>query len=173
MVPIAIVVEDGTNVAGANSYQDVAAVRLYAENRGVVLPVSNDEVAAMLIKTIDYLEAQACLYQGKMTYADQSLQWPRTGVILNCDEVPPNVIPKSLISAQAQLLIAINAGFDLQPNFSYKDYVIKKKVGPIEKEFVDPTKVGISPTLGAADALLAPLFGQCASDKFSIRTVRV
>lgn len=170
---ITIVVEDGTGVANANSYQTVANARLYAENRGIELPTDDDEVAAMLIRSTDYLEAQACRYQGKPTSSTQVLQWPRTGVFLNCDEVPSNVIPKSLISAQAALVMAINAGFDLQPNVSPQDYVIREKVGPIDTEYADPTAVGIMPTFTGVNALLAPLFGECASNKFALRTIRV
>lgn len=170
---IAIVVEDGTGVANANSYQTVANARLYAENRGIELPTDDDEIAAMLIRSTDYLEAQACRYQGKPTSSTQVLQWPRTGVFLNCDEVPSNVIPKSLISAQSALVMAINAGFDLQPNVSPQDYVIREKVGPIDTEYADPTAVGIMPTFTGVNALLAPLFGECASNKFALRTIRV
>ncbi|CDN96774.1 hypothetical protein PSV3_00118 [Septimatrevirus PSV32] len=170
---IAIVVEDGSGVPNANSYVSVADARIYASNRGVVLPADDDELAAMLIRSTDYLEAQACRYQGRRTSSAQALEWPRTGVFLNCDEVPSNVIPKSLIGAQVQLAMAINAGFDLQPNVSPQDYVTREKVGPIETEYADPLSVGIMPTFTAANALLAPLFGECASNKFALRTIRV
>lgn len=170
---IVIIVEDGTGVANANSYQTVATVREYAENRGIVLPTDDEEVAAMLIRSADYLEAQACRYQGKPTSSTQVLQWPRTGVTLNYDEVPSNVIPKSLISAQAALVMAIAAGFDLQPNISPQDYVISEKVGPISTQYADPVSVGIMPTFTAANALLAPLFGECAANKFALFTQRV
>jgi hypothetical protein len=170
---ITIVVEDGSGVANANSYVNVANARQYAENRGVELPADDNEVAAMLIQATDYLEAQECRYQGKRTSSTQALAWPRTGVVLHCDEVPPNVIPQSLISAQVQLAMAINAGFDLQPNVSPQDYVTREKVGPIETEYADPLAVGIMPTFTAANALLAPLFGECASNRFALRTIRV
>lgn len=170
---ITIVVEDGSGVANANSYVSVADARVYAANRGTELPLDDNEVAAMLIRATDYLEAQECRYQGKRTSPTQALAWPRTGVFLNCDEVPSNVIPKSLIAAQTQLAMAINAGFDLQPNISPQDYVTREKVGPIETEYADPVAVGIMPTFTAANALLAPLFGECASNKFALRTIRV
>lgn len=170
---IEIIVEDGSGVANANSYVSVEDARTYASNRGTELPTDDDEVAAMLIRASDYLEAQACRYQGKRTSSSQSLEWPRTGVVLHCDEVPPNVIPKSLIASQVQLAMAINAGFDLQPNISPQDYVTREKVGPIETEYADPLAVGIMPTFTAVNALLAPLFGECASNRFALRTIRV
>lgn len=170
---ISIVVEDGSKVPGANSYVSVADARTYAANRGIELPSEDDELAAMLIRSTDYLEAQACRFQGRRASSSQSLEWPRVGVVLGCDEVPSNVIPKSLVGAQVQLAIAINDGFDLQPNISPQDYVTREKVGPIETEYADPTKVGIMPTFTAVNALLAPLFGECAANKFALRTIRV
>lgn len=170
---IEIIVEDGSGVTNANSFVNVEDARAYAEARGTELPADDDEVASMLIRASDYLEAQECRYQGKRTSSSQALAWPRTGVLLNCDALPSNVIPKSLIAAQVQLAMAINAGFDLQPNVSPQDYVTREKVGPIETEYADPTKVGIMPTFSAANALLAPLFGECAAHKFAIFTRRV
>lgn len=170
---ITIVVEDGTGVANANSFVSIADARTYASNRGIALPTDEDELAAMLIQASDYLEAQERRYQGERTSSTQALTWPRKGVFLHCDEVPSNVIPKSLIGAQVQLVIAINDGFDLQPNVSPQDYVIREKVGPIDTEYADPTAVGIMPTFTGVNALLAPLFGECASNKFALRTIRV
>jgi len=170
---ITITVEDGSGVAGANSYVSVADARTYAANRGIALPADDDELAAMLIQASDYLEAQECRYQGDRTSSTQALAWPRTGVELNGDVFPTNVIPQSLIGAQVQLAIAINAGFDLQPNISPQDYITREKVGPIETEYADPVAVGIMPTFTAVNALLAPLFGECAANKFALRTLRV
>lgn len=170
---ISIIVEDGSIVANANSYVSVADARTYAANRGVSMPIDDDEVAAMLIQAVDYLEAQACRYQGKRTSTAQGLEWPRRGVLLHGDEVPVDVIPKSLIGAQVQLAMAISAGFDLQPNISPQDYITRETVGPITTEFADPVAVGIMPTFTAANALLAPLFGERALNRFALRTMRV
>ncbi|WEM33665.1 head-tail adaptor [Pseudomonas phage PSA-KC1] len=53
---ITIVVEDGSGVTNANSYVSVADARIYASNRGVELPLDDDELAAMLIRSTDYLK---------------------------------------------------------------------------------------------------------------------
>ena len=172
-MPITIIVEDGSGVANANSYVDVADARTYAANRGVTLSVDDDIVASQLIRACDYLEAQECRYQGSRTSAAQALAWPRKDVELHCEAVPSNVIPVSLIAAQIQLAMAIHAGFDLQPTISPQDYVTREKVGPIETHYANPQNVGIMPTFTAANALLAPLFGECAADRFTLRTVRV
>lgn len=170
---IAIIIEDGSLVEGANSYESLENVRAYALNRGITLSAVDDELAAMVIKSTDYLEAQACRYQGSRVSVDQSLQFPRAGVILNEDEVPYNVIPNCLKSAQSQLVMALHEGFDLLPTISPQDYVVREKVGPVDTQYADPLQVGMTPVFTAVDALLAPLFGVCASNKFILKTVRV
>lgn len=174
---ITIIVEDGSNVANANSYLSVPQVTEYAGNRGVDLSDSSeDEIAALLIKGMDYLEAKECEFQGYRTYDDQALSWPRTGVVLNCKEYPGDSIPAQLKGALAQLVMAQEAGIDIAPNVSSDDYIVGAKVGPLSVTLADPSKIGsgdLSPTMTAVDALLKPLFGTCESSSFSLRTVRV
>ena len=171
---ITITIEDGSNVANANSFVTVAEVRAYAEARGVTLPVADDSLAVMLIKACDYLEAQATRYQGEIANESQALQWPRIDVYLYGSEVafPSNAIPKELKSAQCAAILAISEGVDIMPNYSAADFVTEETVGPITTKYADPTKVGIMPTLTAVDSLLAPLFGSTATG-FALRTMRV
>lgn len=173
---IAIIVEDGTGKSDANSYVSVADASSYAEARGVAFEVngvaaSEDQIATMLIRATDYLEAQDCRYIGVRATAEQALAWPRKGASMNCQAIPENVIPRSLISAQIQLAMAINAGFDLQPNVSPQDYVTEETVGPITTKYSDPAAIGVQPTFTAVNALLAPLFGSCYGTR--LRTVRI
>jgi len=172
-MPIVLIIEDGTSKPDSNSYVSVADARIYASNRGTIFTGTDDEVAAMLIQAMDYLEAQACLYQGCKTLPQQALEWPRTGVCIHGQPFPTDAIPSQLIAAQVQLAMAVQAGYSLLPNYSAADFVIREKVGPIETEYANPVAVGIAPTFGAVDALLAPLFGDCSVQKFAIRTIRV
>lgn len=171
---IVITVEDGSNVADANSFVTLAEVRAYATQRGATLPAADDDLAVMVIKACDYLEAQANRYQGEVANEGQSLQWPRIDVYIGGSEtaVASNAIPKQLKSAQCATVIALAEGVDIMPNYSASDFVVREKVGPIETEYADPTKVGIVPTLTAVDSLLAPLFGSTATG-FALRTLRV
>lgn len=171
---ITITIEDGSNVANANSFVTIAEVRAYAEARGVTLPVTDDSLAVMLIKACDYLEAQANRYQGEIANESQALQWPRIDVYISGSETafPSNAIPKQLKSAQSALVVAINEGVDIMPNYSAADFVTEETVGPITTKYADPTKVGIAPTLTGVEALLQPLFGS-KLEGFSLRTMRV
>ncbi|URA06921.1 virion structural protein [Xanthomonas phage Pfeifenkraut] len=171
---IQIIVEDGTEVADANAYVDVAAVRAYAEQRGVTLPADDEEVAAMIIKATDYLESFACKYQGRKTDCDQSLQWPRTGVVMCCADYPSNQIPKQLKSAQCAAILIQNEGLVLQPNVTAADYVIEETVGPITTKYANPIQAGISAQFTALDSLLEPLFfASCGQVGLALRTIRV
>ena len=173
-MPIVIAVENGSNVPNANSYVSVGDARIYASNRGVNLPVSDDQVAAMLIKATDYLESFRCKFQGKKTDCTQPLEWPRTGVVVCCESLPSDTIPASLIKAQSALVLVQNEGLVLQPNFGATDYVIEETVGPITTKYADPIKAGISQTFSAVEALLEPLFfASCNDVGFGFKTVRV
>jgi len=170
---ITVTVEDGTGVANANSYVSVADVKAYANQRGVVLPSTDDEIAAMIIKATDYLESFACKYQGRKTDCAQSLQWPRTGVVMCCEDFPSDQIPKQLKSAQASAVLIQNEGLILQPNVTAADYVIEETVGPITTKYANPIQAGISATFTALDALLEPLFFAACGQGFPLRTTRV
>ena len=115
---ITIIVETGEGSSVSNSYISVAEARQFASDRGVELSSDDEVVAAMLIKSTDYLESQECRYQGRRSSSQQALAWPRTGVYLYCDEVASDFIPKLLKDAQSQLVLAVNQGFDLQPTIS-------------------------------------------------------
>lgn len=171
---ITITVEDGSNVANANSFVTIAEARSYAVERGVTLSATDDDVAVMLIKACDYLEAQANRYQGEITNESQALQWPRIDVYISGSKTafPSNAIPKQLKSAQSSLVVAISEGVDIMPNYSAADFVTEETVGPITTKYADLTKIGITPTLTNVEALLQPLFGSTLTG-FALRTTRV
>lgn len=171
-MPISIIVEDGTNVSNANSYNSIVELRSFALDRGVTLSSVDDEVATMAIKATDYLETKAEEYKGLPTYTDQSLQWPRTGVYIYEVEQPSNSIPKQLKTAHAMLVLAVNEGLSLLPNYSPQDYVVEETVGPIKTKYSDPSSVGIENTFTGVDKFLEPLINK-GLNSFSLQTIRV
>lgn len=91
-----IIVEDGSGVAGANSYNTEAELTTYAADRGVTLTAAAN---VLLVSAMDDLESRA--YKGEQLH---NLQWPRSGLTnVAEDEIPANI-------KQAQLVAAI--GFD-------------------------------------------------------------
>lgn len=168
---MALTIEDGTIVANAVSYVTAAEARAYALARGVTLSAVDAEVEQLLIRAMDYLEAKRAQYQGAKVDPLQSLQWPRTDVIIDCNEFPFDEIPNELKKAQCQLALEAHNGIDLMPTRS-GGFVKLEKVGPIETQFSEKVGAGVSPDMTAVDALLSPLFAACGQ-RLSLRTVRV
>lgn len=177
---MAIIVEDGTGVAGANSYVTLAEARDYAAGRGVTLG-DDAAVTVLLNKAMDYIESFRAQYQGRKTYptgahpAPQALQWPRKGVRIDGLVWASDAIPAELKAALCQTIIEAHTRPDgnLAPSSDGK-VVKREKVDVIEREFMTYDELGNnvpgSLSYPAVDWLLEPLFG---SYGLSLRTVRV
>lgn len=170
-MPIAIVVEDGSNVTNANSFASIAEARSYALERGVTLSLIDDEVAVLLIKAKDYLESFANRYQGTLANQSQALQWPRIDVYLYASDLPfaSNAIPKELKYAQCSAVLAIFNGIDIMPSYSTIDSIVEEKIGPISTKYANHADMDIKPILSSVDSLLRPLFNY---NKFALITKR-
>lgn len=164
---ITITVEDGSGVAGANSYVDLATARAYAEQRGRTLPSDDEQAKALIIRSTDYLESFRGKYKGVKTNASNALQWPRKCVVIDGEDWPDDAIPSELISAQCALIIEANS-IELMPTQSGQ-FVIREKVGVIETEYSDAISTTGQPTIPAVDAMLEPLL---SVGSFRLKTVR-
>jgi hypothetical protein len=170
-VAIDIIVEDGSIVANANSYTELAFVKSFAANRGVTLIDADDEkTKAKMILAMDYIESFGSKFLGSPTSLAQSLSWPRSNVRMNCEDFPNNEIPSQLPRAQAQLVIEQANGVVIMPTVSGA-FVTKEKVGPIETEYSEALAIaaGQTPNMPAVDALLSGLF---SAGSFRLKTYR-
>ncbi|HEY6021819.1 MAG TPA: DnaT-like ssDNA-binding protein [Candidatus Paceibacterota bacterium] len=165
---MALTVEDGTGVAGANSYVSLADARAYALARGATLPAVDASLEALLIRGMDYLESKRDIYTGTKTYTDK-LQWPRTDAVIDDLDVAIDFIPEELKSAQCQLAIELQT---YDPLGSTSGQIPKmEKVGDIEVQyavnflwdFPMPTR------LPKVDILLAPL----CKNWLNLTTIRI
>lgn len=76
-------VEDGSNVANANSYVTVDEFVAFHTDRGnlVIAEADADQIEQAIIKGTDYLEQKfRLLWKGSRTNSTQVLSWPRRGV---------------------------------------------------------------------------------------------
>lgn len=182
---MALTIEDGTGKADSNSYVSVAEAQAYATARGISLPSDEAEVEALLVKAMDYLEAQRKLYSGERTWAVattahpdvQALQWPRTGAMLDCrTTIASDAIPAELKRAQMQASMEVFAGHELLPSSDGR-IVKREKVDVIETEYMTGQDMGVASgvvgvvSFPAVDVLLEPLYG-CGGG-FFLKTVRV
>lgn len=156
---MALVVEDGTGVANANTYASVAEAKAFAGLRGATLPSADTDIEILLIKAMDFLEAQSSRFQGSRTHTTQLLSFPRTGVTIDNLSVDANAIPSELKYAQIQLAIEANTT-DLQPTrqSGASGPVTRKKVDTIEIEYSSEKARGFTPAFAKADAHLSKLF---------------
>ena len=97
-----IIVEDGSIVAGANSYISQADLVDFAAARGVTLTGDTEQ---LLIKSMDYIEGYRAKFKGLKLTSDQPLQWPRSSVYVDNYLLANDVIPAELINAQAMAAI--------------------------------------------------------------------
>jgi hypothetical protein len=78
-----MIVEDGTGVAGANSYATVDEFVAFHTQRGntTLAEADTDQIESALVKGTDYLEQKfRLLWKGSRSYSTQVLSWPRRGV---------------------------------------------------------------------------------------------
>jgi hypothetical protein len=168
-----IIVEDGTNVPSANSYNAVNALELFADQRGINLPSTADGKARLLIKAMDYLTLFNDRWLGVPTYADQALAWPRKDIMIDHEEWDNETIPEAIIEAQLHLACYAATGIELTPVTAAGLPVTMDKVGPLETRYASPMLLAGAdwkrPKFPVVDALLKPWLAA----GFGLTTVRV
>lgn len=163
-----LVVENGTNVANANSYADLTYLRQYAADRGVELSDDDEEDSVLAIKAMDYLHAMyGNRYIGVRAYVDQALDWPRfTNVTdqtltFNGFVYAVAYMPAQLKQAQGAVMLALQQGIDLLPIRDEQD-LRSERIGPIAFDYFSRGRGPITVSIPYVDTLLAPLLAYVA-----------
>jgi len=168
-----LIIEDGSGVEGANSYQSAADARSYADARGFSLPADDAALERLLVRACDYLETLRDDYQGSKTDAANERQFPRTGVVIDGREVADDEIPKLIKYAQAQLAVDIQ-DTDPEPTGDGKEVVRKKIEGATETQYAEQGDTNPQPVFTKAMNFLAPLLSTEDSDSlFTMAVVRM
>ena len=127
---MALIIEDGSIVTGANSYISTTNFTAYATARG--LTITGDE-EQLLIQAMDYIESQS--YKGIKSTRDQALQWPRVGVYVDGYYLDSDTIPQQLINGQCEVALSIDAGTG--PLADVSRQTKREKVDVLEVEYSD------------------------------------
>lgn len=155
---MALVVENGTGLPGANSYVAVAEARQYAADRGLSLPATDPAVEVLLVRATEYLEtAPRGPWQGDKTFPSvDTLSWPRIGVVIDGYELAQDEVPLQLKKALCQLAVEMQT---VDPTPTLTGNVVKrKKVDVIETEYAIDYRAGQKPpTMTKVNGLLQPL----------------
>ena len=175
-----IIVEDGSNVANANSYVSLTDLRSYALARGVTLSAVDATLESQVFKAMDYIESFRSRFQGVKSYqsptyvSPQLLQFPRSefkdsqlGIYIDCNRIDFDVIPTELINIECQCVMAINAGVNFANFTQSQQFVIKEKIGPLETEYAKPSEGGYQggvPYIESIQNMFDVLFYPCGNN---------
>ena len=101
-----IIVEDGTEVTGSNSYVSVAELDAYVADRGITITATDK--TTLLILSMDWIESK--LFIGNKITETQGLQWPRENVYIDGFEQATSSIPTLLKEGQLETALAVDGG---------------------------------------------------------------
>lgn len=139
---MALIVEDGTGVANAESFVTVAETDAgLSAHYGTTdwAGKSNDEKEQILRQACDYIvTTYSGRWKGTKVAGDQALPWPRKNVY---DEdgycLYSGTIPWMLKRAQMEASRILASGKSLINDTSETRLVKRTKIGPLEKEYAD------------------------------------
>lgn len=163
---MALTVEDGSIVAGADSYITLAAADAYHAARGITLwaTMSEAEREQALRRATDYMtQAYRLRWAGRRVTSTQPLDWPRYEVPQPDASLqlygwhafyPSDEVPSEVQNACAELAYRGAAG-PLMADITKTQKTIREKVDVIEVEYAPWTPTEAS--YRAVDSMLAPL----------------
>ena len=148
-----LIVEDGTLVAGANTYLTAAEANTILANFGkAALVVGTAE--ASLKQAAQYL--QGFSFKGYSETQEQSLIFPRQGIVIDGFEFPFDEIPNQLKNAQALAASLVDTGTSLYSDSSGQE-IIQKTVDVISVTYQPSGIASSQPIFGMIQAQLKPL----------------
>jgi len=110
---MALIIEDGSVVANANSYVTRAAYIAYAASIGVTI-VSDATADEQLVKAAMFIDRHEANFHGTRSTRDQDMAFPRFGLpLIDGWYWTTSEIPTQLIKAQCEYALDINAAIDL------------------------------------------------------------
>lgn len=158
---MALIVETGSIVAGAESYISTADATAYHSARGnaawAALATLQQEIA--LRRATDYMGgAYGARWSGMRVSPLQALDWPRYDAYMpdGCTAYPSTTVPELVRRACAELALRFAVSGDLAPDI--KPQAVSVKVGPIEKVYSQTASQKVR--YRAVDDLLAPVLGR-------------
>lgn len=157
---MAIIVEDGTIVAGANSYLSVADVIAYFDLVGysayeALSPTLLQE--QILYRAMLYIENKfRNRWKGERVSSEQTLAFPRKYVVVDGITIATNVIPQQLKNAVCEAVkIETAEAFALFPELDRGGEIKSELVGPIQTVYMDGAPSTVTHT--ALNAMLSGL----------------
>lgn len=130
---MALVIEDGSVIAGANSYITAVEFRTWANSRGITVSDSDDILERSILRAMDWFERQ--FFIGNKANENQLLQWPRTEALIDGYYADATEIPKEVKTA---LYEATKVQIDGYSELNEQDRrTIKESIGDISVEYAE------------------------------------
>lgn len=168
---MALVVETGNIVSGADSYLSLADARALAAKYGYALPADDTEAEAALRKGAMYIGLFESAMCGRRVSAAQSLSFPRTGISLYGFPVANNVIPDQVKLAQVIAGVEYGNGADVRASSDGRVTTMERVEGAVTVQYANNGNTGATISITAADDALHPLL--CGSNNgFSFNVYR-
>ena len=127
---MALVIEDGSVVSGANSYITIANYKSWADERSISYG-TDTVIESAIHRAMDWFERQ--FFIGNKANENQLLQWPRTealidGYYADATEIPTQV--KTAVYEATKVQIDGNSELENQARKT-----LRERVGDIEVEY--------------------------------------
>ena len=151
---MALIIEDGSQVANANSFVTDLEYTTYATARGLTVAVLAADRAIDLISAIDYLTSVEPSLQGYRASSTQVLFYPRIGVELHGFALATDKIPNELKNAQMEAAVYATSASLL--NNAESTNVRIEKLDTLEVEYFKGGSTS-NVTLQRVTAYLVPL----------------
>ena len=166
---MALVVETGAVVPGADSYVSLADARALAASYGLALPADNTAAEAALRNGAVYVGLQEPSMCGRRVSAAQSLAYPRQGVSLYGFTLASDVIPQQIIHAQVVAAVEYGAGTDVRASSDGRVTETERVEGAVTVSYFNNGATGATTTITAAlDALRPLLCGSVNGASFNV-----
>ena len=168
-----LTVEDGTIVAGADSYTTLENARAIAANYGWALPDDNTVAEVALRNGAQYVDLQEECFSGSRISAEQSLSWPRKYATNRFGfDIASDSVPTQLAVAQVAAASEYGAGTDVRATDDGKAVSHEEVVGAVVVEYFDNGKTCGTVAITKALDALRPLMVECSNNGFSFRVGR-
>lgn len=163
---MALITEDGTGRADAESYCTVAKANAFHKARGrteweEIDPPAKEQYLRL---ATDYMAVYRGRWDGYRKTSTQALDWPRYAVPMKDAYVyggqnyyPDDEVPLAVQHACAELAFKASQGAELTPDLSPP--VVREKLGPIETEYLPGARQ--TTRFAGVESMLAPFL--CAS----------
>jgi hypothetical protein len=151
---MALIVEDGTGLADAETWASRSELIAFALLRGVTIEDA-EASDVFLVKAMDYLRCK--VYRGAPVSVEQGTPFPRLAYRdddpNNSLLFPSDTVPAKLKRAQLLLSVAAAEGATLQVVASAGQLLKRRKVGPMEREYEEGSFDSEAVVPGVADLL--------------------